>query len=78
MQAITREQFLKTEIGLKTKTELQHMVKSASYNTREAYDATVGSRQTFINRHINYLVKHPGLSPAVYLSNLRVMTKVAR
>jgi hypothetical protein len=78
MQAQTRKQFLETEAGVSAKLELQRMSKSASYNTPVAYDVSVGRELTFIDRHIDYLTKHPYVKPATYLANLRVMTKAAR
>lgn len=54
------------------------MVNSSVYNTRVAYDAAAGRKLAFLDRHINYLVKHPHISPVVYLANLRVMTRAKR
>ena len=76
MLVTTREQFLKTDAGASAKLELLRMLKSPAYETRVSYDVTVGRELAFIDRHINYLVKHPYINPLVYLSNLRVMTKI--
>lgn len=78
MQLLTREQFLQTDVGTSAVKELQRMTSSADYTTIKAYDPCVGHKQSFVDRHINYLVKHPHVSPLHYLSNLRVMTKVKR
>lgn len=78
MQALTRKEFLKTYAGAQAKGELQYMVKSSVYSTNGSYDATTGRNLAFIDRHINYLAKHPYLSPVVYIVNLKVMTKVRR
>ena len=78
MQIVTRKQFLETEAGALAKKELQLMVKSTTYNTHESYDVSVGRTLAFIDRHLNYLLKHPYVNPATYLSNLRVMTKLGR
>lgn len=78
MLIVTREQFLQTDSGALAQVELRRMVNSSAYNTRLSYDATVGRKLTFMDRHINYLVKHPAVNPIVYLSNLRVMTRIKR
>lgn len=72
----TRKQFLQTDAGASAKLELLRMLKSPAYDTHVSYDATVERNLTFIDRHLNYLVKHPYINPLVYLSNLRVMTKI--
>ncbi len=76
MLTTTREQFLKTDAGASAKVELLRMLKSPAYATHVSYDVTVGRELAFIDRHINYLVKHPYIKPLSYLSNLRAMTKI--
>jgi len=78
MSVLTRAEFLDSEAGTRAKTELQHMVNSSVFETRDSYDPTIGSKQSFLDRHINYLVKHPYINPAAYLSNLRIMTRKTR
>ena len=76
MLVTTREQFLKTDAGASARLELMRMLKSPAYDTHVAYDVHVGRDMAFIDRHINYLVKHPYIKPLSYLSNLRAMTKI--
>jgi hypothetical protein len=78
MRILTTEEFAKTEAGVRAKVELQHMVNSTVYTTNSSYDASVGRKLAFFDRHMNYLAKHPYISPVVYISNLRVMTKASR
>lgn len=78
MQVLSRQEFLLTEKGALAKKELQHMVSSSVYRTHESYDASAGRKLAFLDRHLNYLIKHPYVSPVVYLSNLKVMTRIKR
>ena len=78
MIILTRDEFLRTESGVYARQELQRMVSSSTYNTRDAYDINSERSMAFIDRHLTYLAKHPLVSPVVYLSNLRVMTKSKR
>jgi hypothetical protein len=52
------------------------MVSSSAYDTGGLYNPKLGGGLQFVERHIAYLMKHPYVSPAAYLSNLRVMTRV--
>lgn len=78
MQIVTREDFLQTEVGAAAQAELQRMVNSGAYTTVAAYDVAVGHKVAFIDRHINYLVKHPHITPTTYLSNLKIMARAKR
>ena len=78
MQILTREEFLQTDAGALAKAELQRMASSTDYGTATTYDAMAGRRLSFVNRHLNYLVKHPQVNAKAYLSNLRIMTKSKR
>lgn len=78
MQVITREEYLETVAGTEARKELQDMVNSVVYDTHDVYSATAGERQTFVERHLDYLAKHPATNLTVYVSNLRVMTKIKR
>jgi hypothetical protein len=78
MKFVTREQFLESEAGTHARLELQHMSNSADYDTLGMRANQRGDKENFVERHISYLVKHPDVSPAVYLANLRVMTKSKR
>jgi hypothetical protein len=78
MRAINRLEFLKSPVGVQAKRELQHMVNSSEYQTSERHNPQISHSSKFVERHISYLIKHPLVSPAAYLSNLRVMTKINR
>ena len=59
---------------------LQNMVDSNSYNTESSYAANgllyPDNLISFVDRHINYLNSHPKLDAGMYLSNLRLMTRI--
>ena len=76
MRVLTSEEFLKTDAGTHAVSELQRMLNSSVYSTQSSYDASADCPLAFIDRHINYLAKHPYVSPVVYITNLRVMTKL--
>ncbi len=78
MRILNRQEFLETSAGVHAKRELQHMVTSSSYDTGGSQDPLVGLTLTFVERHLNYLMRHPYVSTEAYLSNLRIMTKVKR
>lgn len=78
MRILSRQEFLSTPAGADAKRELQLMVKSSVYDTVGSYDLLTGRELTFVQRHINYLIKHPHVSPSAYISNLRIMTKIGR
>ena len=78
MYGVTKKEFLLTEAGASAKVALHHMVQSPAYNTDPAYDISLERSVLFIDRHINYLVKHPYINPVSYISNLKIMTKASR
>lgn len=78
MRVPSQQEFLKTPAGAQAKRDLRHMVISQIYDTSGTYDPQKGRGQIFVQRHLEYLIKHPYVSTSAYLSNLRVMTKVKR
>ncbi len=78
MRIISRQEYLKTPAGVDAKLELQHMVNSPAYDTSGSRDPQIGKELTFVERHLKYLIRHPYVSAAAYISNLRVMTKSGR
>jgi hypothetical protein len=78
MRVPSQQEFLSTPAGVHARRELQAMVLNSSYRTDGSYDFPLGGGLTFEQRHLNYLVKHPYVSPVAYISNLKVMTKIKR
>lgn len=75
-----KEDFFTTEEGIKFLKALHEMSLDTTYITEEGYSSNSerypGNRISFVNKHMDYLVKHPTTNPAHYLSNLRLMTRV--
>lgn len=73
--------FLETPEGLEAARVLRLMVEDASYNTEPSYSANTGlypdNLIPFMDKHMNYLCSHPATNPRLYLSNLRLMTRLS-
>lgn len=78
MRVLSRQEFLGTPAGAQAQRDLHNMVSSAYYDTGGTCDPKKGVGLVFVKRHMDYLMKHPQVSPKAYLSNLRVMTKAHR
>lgn len=76
----TRNGFFETEEGRHVKEELQLLAESSQYNTASIYSANSllypDNLIPFVDRHMDYLVKHPLLEPSKYLANLKLMTRI--
>jgi len=72
--------FFESEEGAAIEQALQHMTLDATYNTAASYstNATVypDNLIPFVDKHKNYLAAHPAVNPKLYVSNLRLMTRV--
>lgn len=72
--------FLSSLAGAEVRKSLVAMSESATYNTQATYstDSTLypDNLIPFVDKHMNYLSKHPATDPVQYLANLRLMTKV--
>lgn len=75
-----RDNFFGSEEWEEIRQRLQYMVDSSSYNTEPSYAANglkyPGNLMPFVDKHINYLNSHPKLDAGMYLSNLRLMTRI--
>ena len=75
-----RRGFLDSEEGQAVKRTLQSMTKDSQYNTAPTYhpDAIKYADHLipFVDKHINYLNAHPRLDARMYLSNVRLMTRI--
>lgn len=78
MRIVSQQEFLKTPAGVDAQRELRLMINSPAYDTTGALGPLTSDGLTFMERHLNYLVKHPYVAPSAYISNLRTMTRVGR
>lgn len=71
--------FIDSEEGKAIRDQLEEMMGSSLYSTTSTYSANTeiysDNLISFADKHMNYLTAHPNLSPAMYLANLRLMTK---
>ncbi len=60
--------------------ELRRLVLDANFKTDSSYTADVNaypdSVMPFVENHLTYLTKHPGVNPDHYLANLRISLKI--
>lgn len=52
------------------------MVKSAEYNTRPIYSLVSVDEFQFVEKHMDYMSKHPRMNHRQYVLNLKLMTKI--
>lgn len=74
--------FFESPEGLEIVETLKVMAKDTSYNTKSGYSANntlyPDNVMTFVDKHVNYLIKHPTMDPHHYISNLRLMTRIKK
>lgn len=60
--------------------ELKRMVLDSKYKTESSYTADASNYpdrlMPFVENHLTYLTKHPGVNPDHYLANLRISLKI--
>lgn len=77
----TIRKYLATEDQVvRVKELLQELVDDSAYNTEPSYIASnevyTDHMIPFVEKHMAYLMSHPKVNPAQYISNLRMMTKI--
>ena len=76
----TRTNFFASEEAEEIKRTLQKMVESGVYNTASSYTANSyeypDNLMPFVDKHMNYLNAHPKLDAGMYITNLRLMTRI--
>lgn len=69
-----------TAEGAYVKHELELMVIDGSFNTTSSYSANTklyaNHTITFVQKHLAYLNNNPQVDAVMYLSNLRLMTRI--
>lgn len=77
-----RVNFYESEVGLSVKQILVEMTQNSAYNTTASYSANTTTYPDnsipFVNKHMDYLNTHPNINPDHYISNLKLLTKLAR
>lgn len=75
-----KNDFINSEVGIEAVSFLEMMILDDSYNTEPSYSADTESYpdnlMPFMDKHVNYLYSHPMIDPQLYLSNLRLMSRI--
>lgn len=76
-----RDYLTSSEEGVEIERALQRMTDDSSYNTQPSYSANTlrypDNLMSFVDKHMNYINAHPSIDPNHYISNLRLMTRIA-
>ncbi len=83
MSTMKKKNYLVDSVeGDNIKQELQQMAADQAFNTMSSYSANTklyaNNSITFVEKHMAYLNNNPTVDPNLYLSNLRLMTRVRR
>ena len=76
VQSLGAKKFLSSEEGDLIRQELEDMMKNPQFNTTSTYSPASVGQLEFVDKHMDYLSKHPAVNRQHYLSNLRLMTKI--
>lgn len=75
-----RTDFYTSEEGIKTRALLVALAADKAFNTETSYTTNAEKYpdhvMPFVDKHMNYLLTHPGVESHNYLSNLRIMTRI--
>ena len=75
-----RPDFFTSEDGIVALQKLKDMVGDSAYTTKPSYGADKvlypDNLVPFVDKHMSYLRDHPKTDPMLYISNLRLMTRV--
>ncbi len=75
-----RSGFFDSQEAVDIKEKLQYMVTSGLYNTVSGYTANgelyPDHLMPFVDKHMNYLHANPKLDAEMYLTNLRLKTRI--
>jgi hypothetical protein len=75
-----RKNFFESEEGKDAKQKLVLMSTDNTYNTVASFTSNStlypDNLMSFVDKHMNYLEAHPNLDTGMYLTNLRLKTRV--
>jgi hypothetical protein len=75
-QSLSVKLFFTSPKGLLARQDLEDMMNSEEFNTSSTYSPSSTERILFVDKHLDYLSKHPQVNPNHYLSNLKLMTRI--
>lgn len=81
MPTLKKKNYLNdTEEGAQVRTQLESMHRDSAFMTTASYSANTklyaNNSITFVEKHMAYLNNNPTVDPSLYLSNLRLITKI--
>lgn len=80
MSTYKKINFYESEAGIQAKHDLQAMAADKKYHTVSTYNSNSelypDNKISFVEKHMHYLRTHPNTDPQLYISNLRLMTKI--
>ena len=75
-----RNYLVGTEEGASVRYQLQQIDMDSAFNTSASYSANTtlyaNNSITFVDKHMAYLNNNPHVNPDLYLSNLRLITRI--
>lgn len=78
----SRSEFIKTEEFIETQKSLLEMTKDTSFNTVSCYSPNIAkypnNSMSFAEKHIEYIISHPDINLRIYISNLKLMTRIVK
>lgn len=76
---VSRKNYFDTIEGQEAKSALEAMSRSEDFVTGDSYSPNAEmydeNTVTFVEKHMQYILKHPNLNVSHYLSNLKIMSK---
>lgn len=75
-----RSGFFDSEEGRSVRKMLQYMTTDTTYNTQSSYTSDSSlypdNQMPFVEKHMNYLNAHPELDSQMYITNVRLKTRI--
>jgi len=73
---LNSRQFLASEEAVSIREALEEMMLNVKFNTQSTYTPSEEEVQSFVDKHMKYLSLHTNTSPASYISNLKLRTRI--
>lgn len=80
MATVNRKQdFFETAEGIELKKKLLQIQSSGLYETSSSYSPNTvlyeDNQRSFVDKHKDYILKHPHMDPNQYIANLQIITR---
>ncbi len=78
--SIKRNAFFDSEAGKDAKEHFLRMMTDNTYDTASSYTSNSAlypdNQMPFVDRHMNYLSGHPNVDTSMYITNIRLRTRI--